>query len=314
MPANSMIVAYAALAGNVGIALTKVAAYLITSSSAMLTEAIHSMVDSGDQALLLFGLSRAARPPDRAHPFGYGMEVYFWAFVVALLIFAAGGTVSIAEGVAKVRHPTPIERAWVNYAVLGVAIVLEGASFTVALREFRKSNRRQSLLRSLRMSKDPTIFTVLLEDGAALVGLLIALAGVAAASLLDWPIADGVASIGIGCLLVLVAVFLARETRSLLIGEAASPEIVDIVRDTFASDPRVVAVPEVRTMHLGPSEILVAVTIDFSDDLTGGDIEAAARALTEAIGAKVPHISHVFLRPVDPRHEPRPSTDAVGAH
>jgi cation diffusion facilitator family transporter len=279
----------------------------------MLTEAIHSMVDSGDQALLLFGLSRAARPPDRAHPFGYGMEVYFWAFVVALLIFAAGGAVSIAEGIAKVRHPIPIERAWVNYAVLGIAIVLEGVSFNVALREFRKANRRYSLWRSMRMSKDPTIFTVLLEDGAALIGLLIALAGVAAATLLDWPIADGIASIGIGCLLVLVAVFLAGETRSLLIGESASPEIVGIVRDTLAGDPRVSAVPEVRTMHLGPNEILVAVTIDFADDLSGSEIEAAARTLTEAIGDKVPRINHVFLRPTVPQRQSPPSSDTVGA-
>jgi cation diffusion facilitator family transporter len=300
MPANAKTVAYAALAGNVGIAATKFAAYLLTSSSAMLTEAIHSLVDSGDQALLLFGLRRAARPPDRAHPFGYGMEVYFWAFVVALLIFAAGGAVSIAEGIAKLRHPTPIERAWVNYAVLGVAIVLESLSFAVAFREFKKSHRRHSLWRSMRASKDPTVFTVLLEDGAALIGLTIALAGIAGASLLHWPMADGVASVGIGCLLVLVAVFLARETRSLLIGEAASPEIVAIVKETLADDPRVVAVPEILTMHLGPDQILVAVTIDFSDDLPGGDIESAARALSQAISAKAPRISHVFLRPCVP--------------
>ena len=286
MPANAKTVAYAALAGNVGIALTKLAAYFLTSSSAMLTEAIHSLVDSGDQALLLFGLRHAMRPADRAHPFGYGMEVYFWAFVVALLIFAVGGAVSIAEGIAKVRHPAPIEMVWVNYAVLAAAIVLETLSFKVALREFKKSHRRRSLWRSMRASKDPTIFTVLLEDGAALVGLLIALAGVGAATLLDWPEADGVASIGIGCLLVLVAIFLAGETRSLLIGEAASSEIVSIVRDTLANDPRVVAVPEVLTMHLGPNEILVAVTIDFSDDLPGGDIEAAASALSQAISTR----------------------------
>lgn len=297
MPANAKIVAYAALAGNVGIALTKFGAYFFTSSSAMLTEAIHSLVDSGDQALLLLGLRRARRAPDSSHPFGYGMEVYFWAFVVALLIFAAGGAVSIAEGIAKLRHPTPIERVWINYAVLGVAIVLEGLSFNVALREFKKAHRRRSLWRSMRASKDPTIFTVLLEDGAALVGLFIALAGISAATLLDWPKADGVASIGIGCLLVLVAVFLARETRSLLIGEAASPEIVGIVNDTLASDPRVVAVPEILTLHLGPNDILVAVTIDFSDDLPGGDIEAAARTLTAAISEKAPRVSHVFLRP-----------------
>ena len=297
MPANAKTAAYAALAGNLAIALTKFGAYFVTRSSAMLTEAIHSLVDSGDQVLLLFGLRQAARPPDRDHPFGYGMEIYFWSFVVALLIFAAGGAVSIFEGIVKIRHPAPIDRVWVNYVVLGAAMVFEGLSFTVALREFRKSHRRQSLWHSMRISKDPSIFAVLLEDGAALVGLVIALAGISVATFLDWPAADGVASIGIGCLLVLIAIFLAGEARSLLIGEAASPEIVDIVRQTLEADPRVVAVPEILTLHLSPTDILVAVTIDFSDDLPGGDLEAAARRLTDTISAKAPLVSHVFLRP-----------------
>ena len=297
MPASAKTAAYAALAGNVAIALTKFAAYFITYSSAMLTEAIHSLVDSGDQGLMLFGLRRAERPPDQIHPFGYGMEVYFWSFVVAVLIFAAGGAVSILEGIAKISHPEPMRQVWVNYLVLGAAIVFEGLSFTVALREFRKAHKRRSLWRSMQLSKDPSLFAVLLEDGAALVGLVIALAGVSASTFLDWPVADGAASIGIGCLLVLVAVFLASETRSLLIGEAAAPEIVDVVRRTLDADGRVASVPEILTLHLGPNDLLVAVTIDFLDDLPGRDIETAAQHLTDAISAKIPGKTHVFLRP-----------------
>lgn len=298
MTGDSKLAIYAALAGNLAIAVTKFTAFAFTRSTAMLTEAIHSTVDTGNQALLLFGMSRAARPPSESHPFGYGMELYFWAFVVALLIFMAGGAVSIYEGASKLFHPEPITRAWINYLVLGFAIAFEGGSFFVAYREFRKDNMRNSLLRSMRLSKDPSIFAVLLEDGAALAGLVLALIGVALSDLGGFLWADGAASIGIGSLLVLIAIFLATETRSLLTGEAAAPETRRIIREILSADTRILSAPEILTLHLGPNDVLTAITIDFDDDLPGGELEAAARELSEKIIATAPLVTRVFLRPL----------------
>lgn len=292
---SSAIVVYAALAGNLAIAVTKLVAFLLTGSSAMLTEAIHSAVDTGNQGLLLLGLKRAARPPSQTHPFGYGMELYFWAFVVALLIFALGGAFSIYEGWLKVRQPEPIDRAWINFVVIGLAMLFEGGSFLVAWKAFKVSRGDTPFFAALRRSKDPSVFAVLLEDGAALVGLVLAALGVAGASLgLAW--ADGAASIAIGVLLVLVAIFLANETRSLLTGEAASPRIVAAVREALAADPRVESVIEVLSMHLGPREILLGVTLDFQDDLTAAQIEDAADDFAAAIRSVDPRITRVFVR------------------
>lgn len=293
---SGKIVIYAALAGNLAIAVTKAVAFVLTGSSAMLTEAIHSAVDTGNQGLLLLGLARARKAPSETHPFGYGMELYFWAFVVALLIFALGGAVSIYEGVHKILEPEPIRRAWINFLVIGIAIVFEGGSFLVAWREFKVVRRGAPFLRSLRLSKDPSIFAVLLEDGAALTGLVIAGLGVTGASLLGIPWADGAASIAIGVLLVLIAVFLANETRSLLTGEAASPGVVAAVKAALTADPRVESVAEVLSMHLGPEEILLGVTLDFRDDLTAVEIEAAGDAFAGVIRTLDPRITRVFVR------------------
>lgn len=301
MAEDSKIAIYAAAAGNLAIAASKFTAFLFTGSSAMLTEAVHSLVDTGNQGLLLLGLKRAARPPDAGHPFGHGMELYFWSFVVALMIFALGGAFSIYEGVLKIMTPEPMERAWINFLVLGTAIGFEGGSFFVAYRESRRRNPGAQVLASLKSSKDPSLFAVLLEDGAALIGLVMALLGVSAATLLDWHWADGAASIGIGLLLVVVAAFMANETRSLLTGEAASPEVVSDVCDILTGDARVVSVLEVLSMHLGPREIMVGVTIDFDDDLPGGAIEEAAQDLSAAIQAKHPDITRLFLRPGEAR-------------
>jgi len=304
MAGDSKVAIYAAAAGNLAIAASKFAAFAFTGSSAMLTEAIHSMVDTGNQGLLLLGLRRAARPPDLGHPFGHGMELYFWSFVVALMIFTLGGAFSIYEGVIKVLRPEPMDRAWINFLVLGLAILFEGASFTVAARENRRRNPRGRFLASVRSSKDPSLFAVLLEDAAALIGLLIALAGVSAAVLLDLRQADGVASIGIGLLLVAVAAFMANETRSLLTGEGASPAVIADVRRILEADPRVVNVVEVLSMHLGPQEILVGVTLDFDDGLPGGEVERAAAELSRRIGAAQPGITRLFLRPGEATHAP----------
>ena len=288
-------VVFAALAGNLAIAVTKAVAALLTGSSAMLTEAIHSAVDTGNQGLLLLGLARAGRPPSQSHPFGYGMELYFWSFVVALMIFALGGAVSVYQGVHKIMTPEPIDRAWINFAVIGLSALFEGGSFVVAWREFKAVRGDVPFLPALRGSKDPSIFAVLLEDGAALLGLLLAGLGVAGSVLgLSW--ADGAASVAIGVLLVVIAAFLANETRSLLTGEAAAPRVVEAVRAALARDPRVESVAEVLSMHLGPREILLGVTLDFRDALTAGQIEDAADDFAALIRGVDQRITRVFVR------------------
>jgi cation diffusion facilitator family transporter len=295
---NSKLAVYAAVAANLAIGATKLVAFAVTGSSAMLTEAIHSFVDTGNGGLLLFGMKRAARPPDDTHPFGYGMEAFFWSFVVALMIFALGGAAAIWEGVAKIRRPEPITRAWINFVVIAAAMAFEGASLFVAVRELRAGPvGRAPLLRSIRRSKDPSLFAVVLEDSAALAGLVLAALGVAGSALLGWPRADGFASVGIGCLLVAVAAFLAGETRSLLTGEAASPKVVGRIRAVLVRDPAVVAVKEILSMHLGPQEILVAVTLDFRDDLPAGDVERRVAGLVDAVRGADPRITRVFMRP-----------------
>jgi cation diffusion facilitator family transporter len=293
---GSKTVIYAALAGNLAIAVTKFGAALYTGSSAMLTEAIHSLVDTGNQGLLLYGLKRAARPPDEHHPFGHGLELYFWSFVVALLIFALGGAVSIYEGVHKMRHPEPMTSAWVNFAVLGASMVFEGLSFAVAYREFRTRYAHLSLWTGIERSKDPSAFAVLLEDGAALAGLAVALVGVALSVWFDMPAADGAASIAIGGLLVLTALVLARETRSLLTGESTSPRVLAAARAVLDADPRVTRVETLSSLHLGPSQVLLAITLDLQRSLTVDQVRATAEDLRKRIAASQPIIAHVFFR------------------
>ncbi|MDB5371888.1 MAG: cation transporter [Belnapia sp.] len=297
---GSKAVIYAALAGNLAIAATKFAAAAFTGSSAMLSEAIHSSVDTGNQGLLLYGLRRAVRPPTAQHPFGHGMELYFWAFVVALLIFALGGAFSIYEGWHKFNNPEPVASAWINFAVLGASAVFEALSFRVAWREFNRSHAGEPFWSAIHRSKDPSVFAVLLEDAAALLGLLIALVGLGLAEWLEMPQLDGLASIGIGLLLVATAGFLANETHSLLTGEAASPQVIAGVRALLAADPRVRSVEELLSLHFGPAEVMLALTIDFDDRLPGAAIETAAGDITHGIEAAFPEITRVFLRPRRP--------------
>jgi cation diffusion facilitator family transporter len=263
----------------------------------MLSEAVHSTVDTGNQGLLLLGMKRAAKPPSQQHPFGHGMELYFWAFVVALMIFALGGAVSIYEGVRKIREPELIEDAWINFLVIGASMLFEGYSFRVALREIRRQYPDQGLWEAVRMSKDPTVFAVLLEDAAALTGLAIAGLGLGLAYWLDEPILDGVSSIAIGCVLVLAAIALSHETRSLLTGESASKQVLGTVRSVLDADQRVKSVDEILSLHLGPNEVLLAVTIDFREDLSGEEVEAASRELIQKIQKARPEITRAFLRP-----------------
>jgi cation diffusion facilitator family transporter len=297
---GSKTVVLAALGGNLAIAVTKLAASLYTGSSAMLTEAIHSFVDTGNQGLLLYGMKRSARPADERHPFGHGLELYFWSFVVALMIFALGGAVSIYEGIRKIRQPEPIESAWINFAVLGASMLFEGISFTVAYREFTSRYVDLPLWSAIRRSKDPSAFAVLLEDSAALVGLVFALMGISASVWLGWPAGDGAASIAIGGLLVLTAGFLANETRSLLTGESASPRVLAAARALLEADPRVIEVRDMLSLQLGPSEVLLAATLDVPGDLSADELGATARELRQRIEAGQPIVSHVFFRLAPP--------------
>jgi cation diffusion facilitator family transporter len=293
--ASSRKVIFAALAGNSLIAVTKFGAAAFTGSSAMFSEAIHSAVDTGNQTLLLLGLKRAARPADERYPFGYGREIYFWAFVVAILIFALGSGISIYEGLRKIAAPHPVTDAYVNYIVLGLAILFESGSWWVAVREFDRTRGRRGYLEAVHISKDPSIFTVLLEDTAALLGLVVALAGIGLADLLDLPVLDGVASLVIGGILALAAVVLAYETKGLLIGEAAEPELVAGVRRAVDADGKIVRVNEILTTHLGPADVLVNVSIDFRDDLSAREVEAAVSGMELAIKTDFPSVTRVFI-------------------
>lgn len=296
---GSTKVVIAALGANAMIALAKFVAAAWTGSAAMLSEAIHSLADTANQGLLLLGIKRAARPPDQAHPFGHGRELYFWAFVVAVLLFSLGAGVAIYEGVSKLRNPHPISHAYINYIVLGIAIVFEGMSTVYAAREFNARRQGQGVVTALRASKDPALYTVLLEDVAALAGLVVALAGIAAADILGWTSADAIASIIIGLILGFVAAFMSIETKSLIVGEAALPETVDGIRRIIGGEMRasgpVMGLNELRTMQLGPQEILVAASIDFKESETAKGVKDTIDRLDTAIKTRFPDVRHLFL-------------------
>lgn len=294
---GSTTVVYAALGGNLAIAVTKFGAAAYTGSSAMFTEALHSLVDTVDQGLLLYGMHRAKRPPDEAHPFGYGLELYFWSFVVALLIFSLGGAFAIYEGVEKIRHPEPIRDAWVNFTVLGLAVLFEGYSFGVAWREMRRRHADVGIWSALRRSKDPTTFTVILEDGAALTGLGVAAIGVAVSVWFDEPRADGVASFAIGVLLVGVAVVLARETRSLLIGEGASAAFLARARDCVGRDERIARIQDVRSLQIGIDSVVLAMVLCFRDGTTAEERDDAFGAAYARLKSALPSLAYVYLMP-----------------
>ncbi len=292
---SSKRVIYAALIGNSLIAVTKFGAASFTGSSAMLSEAVHSVVDTGNQLLLLFGLWRARRPADAAHPFGYGMEVYFWTFVVAIMIFALGGGISFYEGLDKLGDPHPVSDPFINYIVLGVAIVFESGSWWAAFREFRATKGELGYLEAVRRSKDPTIFTVLFEDTAAMLGLIAALVGIALADALDAPVLDAVASMVIGVILAATALVLAYESKGLLIGEGASAVVVRGVRAIVAAEPGILRTNEVLTMHLGPEDVLLNLSIDFDDKLDSSEVEAAVSRLERQIKEDFPAVGRVFI-------------------
>ncbi|TCP33311.1 cation diffusion facilitator family transporter [Sphingomonas sp. BK235] len=291
------IVLYGALAANVGIAIAKFVAAGISGSSSMLTEGVHSLVDSGNQILLLYGQHKARRAPDAAHPFGYGRELYFWSFVVAILIFAVGAGVSIYEGWRHWRTPEPLADPLLNYIVLAVAVVLEGTSWFIAMRAFAAAKGDASWWRAIRESKDPPGFMVLFEDSAALAGLAIAAVGVWASHAYGDPRIDGLASIAIGLVLALVAVLLARESKGLLIGERADPAVIARVRQVVERQRGVTAVNHVRTIHTAPDSIFVALSVDFDDALTMGEGERMIESIEDQLRAAEPRLSSIYIRP-----------------
>jgi cation diffusion facilitator family transporter len=297
---GSKTVIYAALAGNFLIAATKFVAAFFTGSSAMVSEGVHSLVDTGNGGLLLFGMHRAARPADRTHPFGHGRELYFWSFIVALLVFALGAGVSFYEGVIHILDPEPIRNVNVTYIVLGLSMLFEGFSWFVALKEFRTSKGRLGYIEAVRLSKDPSVFTVLFEDSAALLGLGIALAGIVASQIFDMPELDGVASIGIAIVLGLTAIFLARESKGLLMGEAALPEMQEAILKIARADPAVRGANGVITVYLGPNQIVAALSLEFEDHATAPDIEACVVRLEKAIRAELPEVVALFVKPQTP--------------
>jgi len=288
-------VIFAALAGNTLIAITKFIASTVTGSSAMLSEAIHSLVDTGNQGLLLYGLKRAQRPADADFPFGYGKEIYFWSFVVAIMLFALGAGVSFYEGLHRVMDPQPMSNVLINYIVLGLAIVFEGGSFFVAFREFNKTRGRKGILQSVHEGKDPTLFVVLFEDGAAMAGLVVALTGVTLSHLTGNTVFDGIAAMVIGLILGLTALWLAIETKGLLIGESANQPVVQGIRKLVAGQEEVVQVNEVLTMHMGPEFVLVNISADFDDSIPADRVEQAIATLDREIKQQFPRVKRVFV-------------------
>jgi cation diffusion facilitator family transporter len=299
-PATKKVV-YAALAGNLAIAVTKFAAAFFTGSSAMLSEAGHSLVDTGNEVLLLYGMRRASRRPDLAHPLGYGRELYFWSFIVALLVFALGAGVALYQGIVHLLRPTPIENPLVSYVVLGVSALFEGASWRIALHEFRAAKGELGWFAAVRQSKDPPSFMVLFEDSAALVGLAIAAAGTAASDLLARPEFDGVASIGIGIVLTATAAVLARESKGLLLGEGARPEIVRSIRRIAGEEPGVERINGLLTVHMAPNQIVAAISVEFADQLTASEIETAVAGIEQRLTAAHPEVFAVFVKPQTPK-------------
>ena len=287
-----------ALAANVGIAIAKFIAAGISGSSAMVTEGVHSLVDSANHVLLLYGTKRSRKGADAQHPLGYGRELYFWSFVVAILVFALGAGVSIYEGILHLLHPEPTGDIAVAFIVLGVAAALEGWSTWEALRAFRTTHSNLPLLRALRETKDAPTLVVLLENGGAMAGLAIAAAGIALARWTGNPLWDGAASVTIGLVLAATAIFLIIEAKGLLIGESANPELVEAIRACAAGHAGVEAVYEVLTVHHAPENVVSVISADFVDTISARDVEQIVSDIEAAVAAQFPVVARVFVRPV----------------
>jgi len=295
MSASSKKVIYAALAGNILITVTKFFAAVITGSSAMFSEGIHSMVDTGNQVLLLHGMRKARTPASERFPFGHGKEIYFWSFAVAILIFAVGSGVSLYEGIIHTIHPKPVENPLVNYIVLALAMLFEGAAWFFALTEFSRSKGKWGYIEAVRRGKDPTMFVVLFEDSAAMLGIIAAFLGVLLVDLTGILIFDGIASIIIGFILGSTAVWLAYETKGLLIGESANEMVRKGIHEIILQYDGIDNLNEVLTMHMGPDYVLVNVSIDFRDNIPAVDLENIIAEIDEEIKERFPTVKRVFI-------------------
>ena len=286
---------YGALAANLAIAATKFVAAAATGSSAMLSEGIHSLADTGNQVLLLMGIGRSRRAADSEHPFGHGKELYFWALIVAIILFGLGGGMSVFEGITHILRPSPLEDPTWNYVVLGGAFVFEGTSFAIALREMIRRKGRGSLLHAVHVSKDPTVFVVLYEDAAALAGIVVAFVGIFVGHMTGSVVADGVASIVIGAILAVVAVLLAWETKGLLIGEGLERSAVEEIRRLATADAAVVEAGSPLTMYLGPEDVLLNLELQFGDGLSSAEIAAAIDGVERRVRDRFPQVRRIFI-------------------
>jgi len=295
MASGSKKIIIAALIGNALISITKFIAASMTGSSAMLSEGIHSIVDTGNQILLLYGLKRAKQPASPQFPFGHGKEIYLWSFVVAILIFAVGAGISIYEGINHILYPSALHDPTVNYIVLGLAMIFEGGALYFALTEFNKIKGSYSYIEAVQRGKDPSMFVVLFEDCAAMLGLFVAFAGIMMAQITGNAIWDGVASVTIGLILACTAVWLAHETKSLLIGEGANKDIVEGIHRIASEQESIEKINEVLTLHMGPEFILVNMSISFKSHLPVGNIEKAIEIITKDIKEEFPMAKKVFI-------------------
>ncbi|OPY98970.1 cation transporter [Bradyrhizobium sacchari] len=309
---STKIAVYAALIGNILVAVTKIGAALWTGSSSMTSEAVHSVVDTSNEALLLYGYRRATRPPNKAHPLGHGRELYFWSFIVALLIFALGAGVSFYQGVIHVLWPRPIEDPVVSYVVLGLSFLFEGSSWVIAWRRVREDGSRYGYYQAFVRSKDPPAFMVLFEDSAALIGILVAVAATAAAVVLEQPVWDGIGSILIGVLLGITSIALARESKSLLIGEPADPDLARSILALARRSPGVLRANGLLTVQLSPTEVVAALSIEFSDDRRANEIEQSVVAIEHDIRRHHPEVAAIFIKPQTEARYRRVRADRFG--
>jgi cation diffusion facilitator family transporter len=290
------IAVYGAMAANLAIAVVKFVAALITSSSAMLSEGIHSLVDTGNQVLLLLGLRKGEKPPDETHPFGHGMELYFWTLIVAMVLFGLGGGMSVYEGITHIQHPTKLEDATVNYIVLGVAAIFDGTALAIATKELLATRKEgESIVQTIRNSKDPSVFVVVFEDSAALLGLTVAFLGVFLGHQFNNPLFDGIASIIIGLILATVAIALAAETKGLLLGESVGKDTLQSICTLVERDSAVEHVQRPLTMYFGPHNVLLNLNVQFKQGLSSDEVTAAVDRIEQSIREKHPNITNIFI-------------------
>ncbi len=295
MAQHSKVTIYAALAANLCIATVKYVVAALTGSSAMLSEGIHSTVDTGNQLLLLLGIKKSNKPSDRIHPFGYGKELYFWSLIVAILLFSLGGGISFYEGLTHLQHPQPLEDPMWGYIVLGAAFIFESISLSIGIRQFNAVRGDRGFWKELRLSKDPTLFVVIFEDMAAELGLLIAFLGVFLSHYFKDPFFDGAASIVIGLILAFMAVIMAIESKNLLIGETADPEIVKGINALVEKTPGILRLNYPLTMQMSPNEVLLALDVQFNNDLTMDQLGDVISTLEDSIQEQYPQIKRIFI-------------------